>query len=265
MRLTVSANLKTSIRTTIPGLDARGRFLARISSRSALFSDFQLLLERADDRSLAGFRRLVIDENRLNRASLSARSKLYTELKGRYLLDKARPLFAAFLAEWMSADSDQARALTIYLLFALNDRTVAGTSCEWLFPHLRRAPSELRIGDLETFLRGLARGAHPETAEWTPKTLTRVAQHYLASIRDFGLATGGAKKVSVRPALYAAPTRLLLRALQLEGVPTRDVLRHESFKLLGVGPDEVIDTLSELNRQHALRFRIQADVVELSL
>jgi hypothetical protein len=35
--------------------------------------------------------------------------------------------------------------------------------------------------------------------------------------------------------------------------------------LLGIAPEEVIDALSELNRQSALRFRIQADIIELSL
>ena len=254
-----------SIKVNIPGLDPRGRFLARISTRSALLTDFELLLDRSKDRSLVGFRGAVVDENRLARASLSARLKLYKELKGRYLLDEAHPLFAAFLAEWKPDDPAQVRALTIYILFALNDRTVARTSWEWLFPHLRRSPSQLRLGDLETYLRRLGEGAHLEIADWTPKTLTRVAQHYLASIRDFGLATGSVKKVSVRPALYASPMRLLIRALELMRVPTRNVARHESFKLLGIAPDEVIDALSELNRQGALRFRIQADVAELSL
>jgi hypothetical protein len=261
---TTVRNLRT-IGISVPGFHPHGRFLARISSRSALLSDFQILLDRSNDHSLGGFRRLVLEENCLARTSDSARAKLYKELKGRYLLDDSQPLFEAFLAEWKMGDSDQARALTIFILFALNDLTVASTSCEWLFFHLRRPSSELRIKDLEAFLRNCGTGDHPEVAKWTPTTLTRVAQHYLASIRDFGLATGGTRKFSVRPALYAAPIRLLLRALQLAGVPIRETVRHQSFKLLGIAPEEVIDALSELNRQSALRFRIQADIIELSL
>jgi hypothetical protein len=155
--------------------------------------------------------------------------------------------------------------LTAYVLLALNDRTVALTSIEWLYPQLRRAPCEVRIGDLEMFLRQLGNDAHPEVARWTPVTLKRVAQHYLASIRDFGLATGTTRKVAVRPALYGCPVRLLLAALRMLRVPPLQLVQHGAFKLLGIAPEEVIDALSQLNRHGDLRFQIQADVVEIAV
>jgi hypothetical protein len=93
--------------------------------------------------------------------------------------------------------------------------------------------------------------------------LTRVAQHYLASIRDFGLATGTTKKLAVRPALYASPVRLLVKALRLRRVSPIEIVRNDSFKLLGIGPEEIVDALSQLKREGELRFRMQADVVEL--
>jgi hypothetical protein len=58
--------------------------------------------------------------------------------------------------------------------------------------------------------------------------------------------------------------RLLLRALEILRTPPLQVVRHEAFKILGIAPDEVIDALSQLNRQGDIRFRMQADVVELS-
>lgn len=215
--------------------------------------------------SRKGFQSAVLDENRLSRTSGSARAKLYKELKGRYLLDDEVPLFSAFLAEWRSIHSESERSLLTYVLWALNDRTVVVTSCDWLYPHLRRASSELRVGDLEAFLRSKGKHGHPEVAEWTAETLKRVAQHYLASVRDFGLATGGAKKIAVRPSLQPAPVRLLLRALQLADVAAIQIIRHEIFKILGIAPGEVVDALAELNRIGAIRFRMQADVIELSL
>jgi hypothetical protein len=48
-------------------------------------------------------------------------------------------------------------------------------------------------------------------------------------------------------------------------VPQLQAVRHEAFKLLGIAPEEVIDALSQLNRHGDLRFRIQADVVELAV
>jgi len=249
----------------IPALDKSGRLLARISSRSALATDFSMLMERVPEYRADAFRSAVIDDNVLARTSVSARAKVYTEIKGRYLLDPQSPLFTAFLDEWRAHPDSHDRQLLIYVLFALNDRTVFITSREWLFPHLRQASSELRVGDLIVFFQQLGKRCYPEVADWTPITLTRVAQHYLASVRDFGLATGGTRKVAVRPSLQPAPVRLLVRALQIVGIPPSGIIRHESFKLLGIGPGEVVEVLSELNRQGALRFRMQADVIELSL
>ena len=250
---------------SVPGLDPAGRCLARLSSRSALLTDFRLLLESGGAQRPEAIRELVLGDNVLSRKSSSARSKLFTELKGRYLLDPSRPLFAAFLSEWAHSRSEEERSLVIYALFALNDRTVTVTSMQWLFPHLCGSRSELRIGDLETFYRSLGKGPHPEIGTWTPTTLTRVAQHYLASVRDFGLAVGGIKKTAHRPALYAAPVRMLLRGLRLAGVSPLSITSHKVFRILGIPQAEIPAALSELNRQHAIRFRQQADVVELSL
>ena len=249
----------------VPGLDTNGRLLARLSSRSALASDFHLLMQRAPGSRREDFRAAVIGDNCLARSSGSARAKLYKELKGRYLLDDQRPLFAAFLTEWRAFHADQDRAQLAYALLALNDRTVAVTSGEWLFPHLRRPASELRVGDLESFYRSLGKHDHPEVGEWSTETLKRVAQHYLASVRDFGFASGGSNKIAVRPSLRPAPVRLLLRALRLAGVSQSETINHSVFKILGIAPGEVVDVLSELSRQGALRFRMQADVIELSL
>ena len=257
--------MKSISTSAVPALDQTGRLLARISSRSALATDFAMLMERVPEYRAAAFRATVIDDNILARTSVSAREKLYKEIKGRYLLDLDSPLFAAFLAEWRAHPDSHDRQLLAYILFALNDRTVFVTSRDWLFPHLRQASSELRIGDLIVFFQRLGKMNYSEVAAWTPITLTRVAQHYLASVRDFGLATGGTRKVAVRPSLQPGPVRLLLRALMLIGVPSAEIISHEAFKILGIAPGEVVDVLSELNRHGALRFRIQADVIELSL
>lgn len=257
--------MKAVSASCVPAINPAGRLLARISSRSALATDFAMLMERVPEYRAASFRTAVIDDNILARTSASARAKLFQELKGRYLLDLDSPLFAAFLAEWRAHPDTHDRQLLAYTLFVLNDRTVYVTSLAWLFPHLRQASSELRIGDLIVFFQRVGKTDYPEVAAWTPITLTRVAQHYLASVRDFGLATGGTRKIAVRPSLQPGPVRLLIRALMLSGVPSPGIIRHEAFKILGIAPGEVVDVLSELNRHRALRFRMQADVIELSL
>ena len=248
-----------------PGLDPATPYYSRLSARSALYTDLCLLVDAAD-RPLQSldFRAMIIEQNCLARSSEFARRKMWKELKARYVLDASNPLFAAFWWEWNRCESEPERGLTAYCLLALQDKLVADLGLDFLFPRLRRAPAELRVDDVLGFIKA-SKGAHPEVAAWSDKTTTAVAQKYGASIRDFGLARGTVRKTTVRPALYGAPTRLLLRVLRLAGTRDLDLVRAPIFKLLGLEPAEVIDALGELNRQGALRFRMQGDIVELKL
>lgn len=249
----------------VPGLDPESPYVSRLSARSALYNDLALLLDAADaPLDVNAFRQLVTDENRLSRGSDAARRKLWQELKSRYLLDGEHPLFAAFWHEWSRSTTDAERALTAYCMLALNDRLVADLGTEFLYSRLRRAPFALRVDDVLTFLRH-AQQPHPEVRQWSAKTTVAVAQKYCASIRDFGLAKGTSNKQTIRPALYGAPIRLLIRALRLTGALDLALLNAPLFKLLALEGPEVIDALGELNRDGQLRFRMQGDIVELEI
>ncbi len=249
----------------VPALDPRVPYYSRLSARSALYTDLHVLLDtNLALLSSAEYRFLVLDENCLARSSAAARPKMWKELKARYILDSDHPLFRAFWEEWRRCDSDPERGLTAYVLLALNDRLVADLGIEWLFPRLRRAPADLWVEDVLGFLKAAAT-AHPEIKAWSESTTTAVARKYCASIRDFGLAKGVLRKTTVRPALYGAPMRLIIRALQLVGLREFDILHAPIFKLIGLDNGEIIDALGELNRQGAIRFRMQGDVVEMDI
>jgi hypothetical protein len=252
-------------RELAPGLNPEGAYLSRLSARSALYTDLRILLGRLEEPlPAASYRSLVLDENRLVRSSVAGRRKIWMELKNRYLLDRDHPLFLAFSAEWVRCRSEPERGLAAYALLALNDRLVADLGTQWLFPLLRRAPAELRVEEVLAFLQRSA-SRHPETLEWSTETRTAVAQKYLASLRDFGLAQGKVRKVAIRPALYGAPIRLLVRALRLTGAKDLDVVRAPIFRLLGLDGIEVIDALADLHRKRELRFKMQGDVVDLEV
>ncbi len=245
----------------LPALDAESRFLARISTRSALYGDLSQLLMTA--KIEMDYRRLVIEENVCLRRSASARQKLYQELKGRYLLDPSKSAFRAFSTEWIRSENEADRRLLAYVLFCLNDKTVFTISRDWLYPLLQRPGSVMGISDLTGFLNRLAKSTAPEVGKWTVKTLERVVQHYLASVRDFGFAEGKQKKVSIQPSVGAAPTRLLIELLRLGGVPDKFIFSHSVFRILGIGESEVYDHLRSLHQQGGLHFKMQGDIIEL--
>jgi BrxA len=252
-------------RALVPALDPQANYLSRLSARSALYTDLRLLLADLNEPlPSARYRSLVVDENRLARASAAGRAKIWKELKTRYILNREEPLFLAFWNEWCRCHSEPERGLTAYVLLALNDRLVADLGTQWLFPLLRRAPAELRVEEVLNFVLRAAT-LHPEVQDWSTETCVALAKKYLTSLRDFGLAQGIVKKATVRPALYAAPARLLVRALRLAGVREIELVQAPIFRLIGLDGLEVIDALSELHRREELRFKIQADIVEIGL
>jgi hypothetical protein len=249
----------------IPALDQGTKYYSRLSARSALYKDLCLLLDDLREPLQAKqYRELVLEENRLVRSSISARKKLWKELRSRYILDSDHAVFMAFWKEWLLCRGEAERAMTAYGIFALNDRLVSDLGQEWLFPNIRRAPHEIRVEEVLHFIDHKAK-LHPEISGWSPETKKRVVQHYLASIRDFGLAQGKVKKTTLRPALYASPVRLLIRALHIAGVKPLDLVQSRLFRLLGLDGPDVMDALGELNRRGDIRFKIQADVIELDV
>jgi hypothetical protein len=249
--------------TAAPGLDADGPYLSRLSARSALYTELSLLLRLANgthDRE--ELRSLVVEANALARPSAAARAKVWQELKTRYVLNPKEPVFAAFMREWARCEGDAERALTAYVLLALNDRLVADLGTEWLYPLLRGAPRELRVDDVLAFLIRSV-DAHPEIEGWSAETRLAIAQKYTASVRDFGLAKGKVRKTTIRPALYGAPVRLLIVGLRLAGYKDHEIVRSKLFRLLAIGDEEVTDVFGILNRVGALTFRAQAGLIEL--
>ena len=264
-RLRTQHVLKGGDSGPVRALDAHALYSARLSARSALYTDLRVLLDATcEPLSSAAYRSLVVDDNCVARKSFAARAKIWEELKKRYILDAAHPLFAAFLEEWRRCRSEPERGLTAYTLIALHDRLLADLGTRWLFPLLRRAPAELRTADVLEFLDRAAE-KRAEVAVWSIHTRKAVAQKYTASLRDFGLARGTVKKVTIRPALYGAPVRLLVRALRLVGIRPLDLVRAPIFRLLAIESHEVIDALGELNRLDAIRFRMQGDIIELDI
>jgi hypothetical protein len=244
---------------------SKGPFLSRLSACSALYGDLLSLLNAGGlENSTSAFRSLIVQDNCLSRRTSGSRQKVWKELKARYILDESNGLFSGFMKEWQRCTSDQERGLTAYCMLALNDCLVADLGCNYLFPRIREAPAEIRQDDILAYLNA-SETMHPELQRWTRNTTLAVAQKYAASIRDFGLAKGVYSKVSVRPALYAAPARLLVRALRLANTKDLQIVHSPWFRLIGLDSHEVIDALSELSRQGKLGFRMQADVVELDL
>lgn len=245
--------------------DADRTYVSRLAARASMFGDLRILLAAMPaDAPRAAYRSAVIEENVLSRRTRAAREKTWKELAARYGIDEASPLFRAYRGEYDRAASGTDRSLTTYLLFALRDSLVRDLGTAWLYDYLRSAPAELRSGDVLAFISA-REATHPEVGGWSASSRDNIASHYLSALKEFGLARGAQRKVSVRPSPGAAPVRFLLRALMLSGASNVAAVQSTLFRLLGLSLDETVSLLFRLNADGSLRCRIQGDVVELDL
>jgi hypothetical protein len=240
-------------------------YVSRLATRAALYAHLQTLLAAVSEPvPRAEYRRRVIEENVLTRRSIAAREKAWKELAARYGIGGTSPLFRSYLEEYRRAGPERDRALTSYLLFTLNDRLVCDLGTDWLYDYLRAAPAELRTADVLAFVSA-RESTHPEIKGWSPSSRENIASHYLSALKEFGLARGAQRKVSVRPSPGPTPVRFLLRALLLAGASNQAAVQSPLFRLLGLSLGEAVEFLFRLNADGALRCRIQGDVVELDL
>jgi hypothetical protein len=249
----------------MPAKRSAQAYVSRLAARASLYADLQTLLGSVHEPVFrAEYRRLVIEDNVLSRRSSAAREKIWKELAARYGMDGSSPLFRAYLEEYRRGSSERDRALTSYILFAFQDRLVCDLGTDWLYEYLRAAPADLRTVDVLAFLSS-GEPVHPEIRHWSASSRENIASHYLSALKEFGLARGSQRKMSVRPSPGPAPVRFLLRALLLEGASQREAIQSRLLRLLGLTLDETVSLLFRLNGEGALRCRIQGDVVEINL
>lgn len=248
-----------------PAASPPARYVSRLAARASLYSDLQVLLADIPfPLPREEYRRRVVEENVLARATLAGRQKVWMELAPRYRLDANSPLFVAFLDEYRRCGSEGDRALVAYLLFALHDQLVADLGTHWLYQYLRSAPSELRPADVLAFL-AVCEGSHPEVRGWSAASRKNIASHYLSLLKEFGLARGSQRKFTIRPACGPGPVRFLLRALLLNNASNLAAVQSPLFRLLGLTLEETVKLLFRFHADGDLRCRIQGDVVDLDL
>jgi hypothetical protein len=111
----------------------------------------------------------------------------------------------------------------------------------------------------------VSRRAETSELDWSDNTLDRAHKHLLAALKDFGILRGSRTKRTVRPKPGTQVTLFGARLARMEGLSDRQLLEARWFRLLGLTSSQVIELFYAATRAGALNFRMQADVVELTL
>lgn len=236
---------------------------ARLAAAGSLRTEVEALLDAVpEDASPTELRDLVIDANITGKASAAARVKTWTNLKARYVLDPAVPEYRAFVAAMGATSSPDEHGLLCLLMLARTDRLFREVTLECISPQLARPGTVI---DAAAVQEVIAAQAAASRAKWTASTIETARQHLLSALKDCSMLRGSIIKrtLAVRPG--TAAVLLAARLARLEGLTDRQVLAACWFRLLGVDSDQAVNLLYRAAQQGALGFRLQADIVELSL
>lgn len=237
---------------------------SRLAGAGSLRPELEALLVAAPtDATTAAYRDLVLQANATGKGSASARIQVWKRLRLRYVLDPTAPEFRAFLEGMRSpAATTDDRGLLCLLMLAWTDRLFRELTLSCVSPLLRRDGTAV---DPATIDAEITRVAHEGEYRWSQSTREHIRSHLLSALKDVGVLRGSAAKRIVRPRPGAASVVFAVRLARLEGLSDRQALSSRWFALLGLDDRAATDALHAAARKDILGFRVQADVVEITL
>jgi hypothetical protein len=198
----------------------------------------------------------------VGKASASTRTWAWKRLKLRYILDPRVPEFHAFEAAMRATSGVSDRGLLCLLMLARTDRLFREVTLEQISPILHQSNTEVNHGAV---LEAIVERQQAGGFVWSGETLKGIRSHMLSALKDCGVLNGSRTKRTVRPAPGPTVAAFAAQLARLEGLTDRQTLEARWFRLLGLDRGEVVDLMYAATREQVLGFRMQADVVELSL
>jgi hypothetical protein len=184
----------------------------------------------------------VLEDNLLRKSSDTYRKSILSEIARRYDIDKEGYTETPLIQVFKRSVSESVCEWILYYEFS-QEPLVTLLTTEFLYPSFHSGTLSLEKADVVEFLEDI----EPEfssISSWSENTQRRVAEHYLAAMKNFSILEGDAEKEFkyVYP-----PDELILYVLYSlfeRDVNTADaVINHPDWKILLLTPDDVQDRI----------------------
>lgn len=247
---------------TLEPLD-RQTITARLAGAGSMRAEIEHVMAAVPGAATAEeFRRAILDNNAARKGTGTSRMWAWKRLKLRYALDRpANVEFAAFRRAMRDTDP-AGRALSAMLMFARLDRLFREATLDLIVPLLARPGIVIEIDRVREYVE---RRAAQAGLDWSAESLRSVTNHLASSWKDFGVVEGSKQRRVVRPRPSHATIRYAVELAKAEGRTDRQVLDAPWFRLLGLDVAGAEAALRAAARDGVLRFRAQAEVVEITL
>jgi len=198
-------------------------YTSKIIKASALLPDTRLLLAHWDeDAGTAGNLSRLRQENIFGKASRSRVEDVLAIFRQRYLRDDSTIRALTALVKLNVSSQTLDRILFFYA--ARTDKLLHDIVTEVLWEWRQQGRVEVHVDEVQRRIEGWAVQGKT-TGQWSPTTLRCVAQHLMATLRDFGILSGAVNKQLAQPYLSAEAFAFIAFVLH-QGQPSGTKLIH---------------------------------------
>lgn len=227
-----------------------GELTSSIAHHGAYIWETKRILETyVDTESYEEVKTAVVEENLLRKSSDNYRESILSEITRRYDLEtngfRETPLTRAFRRPL----DDSTREWILYYEFS-KEPIVTLLTTEFLYPSFHQGVLSIRKDDVREFIEE-QEAEYPTISSWSEQTRSRVAQHYLAAMKNFGLLEGSTEKEFS----YVYPpdelvAYVLYSLFEEELTNAEQIVEHVDWRLLLFDLDDVRERLRAISPRH---------------
>ena len=213
------------------------------------------------EQSYIAVQEAVSEDNLLRKSSDSYRESILSEITRRYEINKNRFTETSLVRVFNRPIGESLRDWILYYEFS-QDPIIALLTTEFLYPEYHSGALSIQKEDVAEFIEQIE-SEYPAISSWSDNTRTRVAEHYLAAMKNFGLLEGNTQKEFKYVFLPDELVLYVLYSLLEDDVKTAEaVVEHRDWKLLLMDTEEVRDRLHDLSPSH-VRYEKRGSVERL--
>ena len=233
------------------------------AGKGALLSDARIILREIDaGQDVDEVRRAVIEDDLLDRTTLQNRQSAWKEVFRRYISGRD-PDYVVTLARMVAGCPNATGAdLVLFYEYCQVDALLHDLTALCTYELYQSARAGIGKVDVNEWL-SRQEANHPEITDWSPTTRNRLVGSYLATIRDFGLATGVKQKEFHKLYVPREAVAYVLYTQKQRGIHGKSIIQSPDWRLFLVSEREVIILLEDAANGGFIRFRRAGDIYDL--
>lgn len=244
-------------------MTADRQYNSTFASKGAMLSDVKTVLREIDaGRNPGQMRRVVIEDDLLDRGTRRNRSTVWQEIFRRYISGRDTEHVATLAGMVARCPTPLADDLVLFYEYCQVDALLYDLTTHCTYELYQSARTAIDRVDLNEWL-SQQEADHPEVAGWSPSTRSRLTASYLATIRDFGLVTGVKQKEFHKLYVPREAFVYVLYHQKDRGVQGKSLIQSMDWRVFLLNERKVIFHLEDAANGGFINFRHAGDIYDL--